>query len=173
MATWCNGYLLTDLPSRSLLATQAMRAHAFACAAVLGAGPHASAIAELTRNVHSATIVLAIFIRPWVHLQSRHLWELALLLISHAPLHSHAVVGAFSVLDCLLQRTQRNLAATPPQQQSSTAKLSAVGFEATPLWNGALSHRLKPLSQTVTEGQRWYGRNEATELLFLHHRSKS
>ena len=66
----------------------------------------------------------------------------------------------------------------PDQQANGTCcvqgnKLTPVGFEPTPLRNGALSHRLRPLGQTVMEGQHWYGRYKLTELLFLYRRSKS
>ena len=44
--------------------------------------------------------------------------------------------------------SERALAATAFKTEVCD-KLTAVGFEPTPLRNGALSHRLRPLGQTV------------------------
>ena len=38
--------------------------------------------------------------------------------------------------------------------------MTAVGFEPTPLRNGALSHRLRPLGQTVLEASHWFNQYE-------------
>ena len=45
-----------------------------------------------------------------------------------------------------MRRTRQNL---PLAHELLTQHLTAVGFEPTPLRNGALSHRLRPLGQTV------------------------
>ena len=48
------------------------------------------------------------------------------------------------------------------------AEMTAVGFEPTPLRNGALSYRLRPLGQTVLTSTWWSGLLEKGENNIIH-----
>ena len=59
-----------------------------------------------------------------------------------------AVVSFPPSQNCAMQLSKFARAATTFKMKARD-KLTAVGFEPTPLRNGALSHRLRPLGQTV------------------------
>ena len=53
--------------------------------------------------------------------------------------------------------------------QRELAKVAAVGFEPTPFRNGALSHRLRPLGQTVLLGLEVTAAREGTSIEARRH----
>ena len=50
------------------------------------------------------------------------------------------------------RRARRTLPCGPKAPGMMLRRVTAVGFEPTPFRNGALSHRLRPLGQTVLSG---------------------
>ena len=50
---------------------------------------------------------------------------------------------------CLKPASHSSVVTVSMQAQFARVKVTAVGFEPTPFRNGALSHRLRPLGQTV------------------------